>query len=176
MESTVTTGPSVTTGRTLVVADWKTDPHGVLAACASLPQVYDASVDLVVPATLHGIDWVGDPYANAPCARRALDELAELLGTAGIEVTRATVGDPDPVAAAIDATLSQPIERVLVCGLKQRVKPFDLGTRVSRAVRLPVLSLAVAPVEPDRHGWQRLQRGECRMTQRLSRGSNPLTA
>lgn len=104
MESALTTSPAVATGRTLVLADWKTDPHGVVAVCIARPEAHEASVDLVVPAALHGIDWVGDPFANAACARRALDELTELLG------------------------------------------------------------------------WQRLQRGECGMTQRRSRGSEPLTA
>jgi hypothetical protein len=162
--------------RTLVLADWKTDLHEVLAVCAGRPEVRDASIDLVVPATLHGIDWVGDPNANAPCARRVLDELTELLGAAGIEVATARVGDPDPVAAAIDATLSRPAQRVVVCALARHIQLFDLGSRVSRAVGLPVFSVQVPPVPHTRHGWLRLQRGECGMTQRLSRASKPIAA
>lgn len=176
MESAVATKPAVGTVRTLVLADWKTDPHGVLAVCAARPDAPDGLIDLVVPATLHGIDWVGDPYANAPCARRVLDELTELLETAGVEVATATVGDPDPVAAAIDAALSQPVQRVVVCQLERRIKLFDLGARVSRAVRLPVLRVQVPPVHQPRDGWERLRRGECGMTQRRSRASNPVTA
>jgi hypothetical protein len=176
MKTAGTTTPTVAIGRTLVLADWKTDPQGVLAVCAGRPEVHNASIDLVVPATLHGIDWVGDPYANAPCARRVLDELSELLGTAGIAVATATVDDPDPVAAAIDAALSQPVQSVVVCELERRVKLFDLGARVSRAVRVPVLSVQIPPVQQTRRGWQRLQRGECGMTQRLRRASKPITA
>lgn len=176
METAGTTTATDAIGRTVILADWKTDPHEVLAVCAGRPEVHDASIDLVVPATLHGIDWVGDPYANAPCARRVLDELTELLRAAGIEVATARVGDPDPVAAAIDATLSRPTQRVVVCVLARHIKLFDLGNRVSRAVGLPVLSVQVSPVPRARHGWQRLQRGECGMTQRLSRASKPITA
>lgn len=98
MDATLTASPALLASRTLVVADWKTDPHGVIAACARRPKVQHAAIDLAVPATLHGIDWVGDPYANVSCAKRALDELTELLPAAGIEVLSATVGDHDPVA------------------------------------------------------------------------------
>jgi hypothetical protein len=161
--------------RTLILADWKADPHGVVAACASRPGADHAPVDLVVPAALHGVDWVGDPYANVPCARRALDELTELLRAAGIEVASATVGDHDPVAAAIDATLSGPVGQVVVCGLKRRVKFFDLAHRVRRATRLPVIAVPVLAAEAARRGWRRVQRGECGLNGRVSRTSAPLT-
>jgi hypothetical protein len=45
---------------------------------------------------------------------------------------------------------------------------------VSRAVRLPVLCVRVPPVQQARHRWQRLQRGECGMTQRRGRASTPV--
>jgi hypothetical protein len=125
-------------------------------------------VDLVVTAALHGIDWVGDPHANVLCAQRALDELTRLLQGAGVEVVSARVGDHDPVAAAIDATLFQPVEQIVVCGLERRIKLLDLGRRVSRATRRPAVSLAVPPADRRRRGWLRLQRGECGMTQPIA--------
>jgi hypothetical protein len=129
------------------------------------------SVDLVVLAALHGVDWVGDPYANVPCARRALDHITGLLHAAGIAVLERHVGDHDPVAAALDATLRRTPEQVLVCGLKRRMKLFDLGHRVRRATGLVVVSVPVAPADRGRRRWTRLQGGECEMTQRLTLGS-----
>ena len=175
MQADLTTSPVALTRRTLVVADWKTDPHEVIAACASRPEAQHLRIALVVPAMLHGIDWVGDPYANVPCARRAVDELTELFHAAGITVVSAAVGNHDPVAAAIDATLSEPPEQILVCGVKRRIKLLDVGHRVRRATRLPVLSVPVSPANRRGRGWLRLQRGECEMTmpQRVSRVSRP---
>jgi hypothetical protein len=96
---------------------------------------------------------VGNPYANVPCARRVLDELTQLFQAAGIEVASATVGDHDPVAAAIDATLSQPAQQIVVCGLTRRIKQFDLGHRVKRTTQLPVLALQIRqPTAPGADG------------------------
>jgi hypothetical protein len=175
MEATLATSPTTLTRRTLLVADWKTDPNAVIAACAGRPEVQHAAVDLLVPASLHGIDWVGDPYANVPCARRALDELTELLRAAGIDVASSAVGDHDPVAAAMDATLSHPVEQIIACGLERRIKLFDLGHRVRRTTGLPVLSVPLPPTDRRGRGWLRLQRGECGMTHRAGRGSQPAT-
>jgi hypothetical protein len=173
MKTVATTVPAAVAEHTLVLADWKADPQEVIAACAGRPEVHDAAVDLVVPATLHGIDWVGDPYANAPCARRVLDELIELFVAAGIEVASGTVGAPDPVAAAIDAVLSQPVERIIVCGLKRRISAIGPGARIGRSMALPVLAVPVPPTRQTRHGWQRLQRGECTLP---TRARKPLAA
>jgi hypothetical protein len=175
MQAILTASSAALTRRTLLVADWKADPHGVIAEFASRPEVRHAPVDLVVPAALHGIDWVGDPYASVPCARLALDALTALLQAAGVDVASAAVGDHDPVAATIDATLLQPIGQIVACGLERRLKPFDLGHRVRRATRLPVLWLPVPPADRLGRGWLRLQRGECGMTQRVSRSSQPAT-
>jgi hypothetical protein len=174
MTATLTTSPSALAPRTLIVADWKTDPKGVIAAWASRPEARQAPVDLLVPATLHGIDWVGDPYANGPCASRALDELTGLLRAEGVEVASAAVGDHDPVAAVLDATLSRPVGQIVVCGLARRVKLFDLGHRVKRATGLPVVSLPVRAGDRGGRGWLRLQRGECGMTQRVGGASQPV--
>ena len=82
--------------RVLVVADWAVDPHGVLAACRRRAASGAARFAIVVPARLHGIDWIGDPYASRPCAGQQVDALVRLAGQAGIEVELAAVGDPDP--------------------------------------------------------------------------------
>ena len=72
MEPTLIVGPAVLTSRMLILADWKTNPDEVVSACVNRIEAQHASVDLVVPAALHGIDWVGDPYANAACAKHCV--------------------------------------------------------------------------------------------------------
>jgi hypothetical protein len=56
-------GSDATTGRVLVVADWTTDPEAVVAACIERRELSSGDFALLVPAWLHGLDWVGDPAA-----------------------------------------------------------------------------------------------------------------
>jgi hypothetical protein len=148
---------------TLVVADWKADPQAVLAACAR--QAGDSPVALLVPATLHGIDWVGDPYASVPCARLALSEMSSVLRTANLRVQSADLRDPNSVAAVLDLVLTRPVERILVCEASRHWRPklIDLAHRARRATGLPVVHVAVAArgSARSRAPWLRLWRGEC---------------
>lgn len=148
---------------TLIVADWRSDLRVVVAACAE--HARDTSRVLLVPSMLHGIDWVGDPYANVPCARRAVLELNSLLKAANLAVRSAGVGDHDPVGAVLDAVLQQPVDRILVCEPSHRLRPKVIGLahRARRATGLPVIQVAVASAERPRRRapWPRLWRGEC---------------
>src|SRR5688572_29757975 len=86
---------------TLVVADWVVDPQTVARTCAA--RVRGSALHILVPAWLHGVDWAGAPFASVPCARRQLERIVELSVTAGLRVTSAEVGDPDPLSAIGDA-------------------------------------------------------------------------
>src|SRR4051812_36765227 len=68
-------GPS---RRVLVVSDWRTDPDDVIRHCRDRAAAGDVAFALVVPAWLHGLDWVGDPLASRPCAARQLESLVRL--------------------------------------------------------------------------------------------------
>ena len=153
-------------GRTLIVADWAADPRAVVLACAE--HARDASLSLVVPSMLHGIDWVGDPYANVPCAKHALSEMSSLLKAANLSIQSADLGDHDSLAAVIDVTLRQSVDRIVVCEPSHRLRPrlIDLAHRARRATGLPVTHVAVAPTERTRTRapWFRLWRGECPAT------------
>ena len=148
---------------TLLVADWKADPQAVLSACVA--HAGDTSVALVVPATLHGIDWAGDPYASVPCARLALTEMSSVLRAANLRVQSADLGDHDSVAAVLDAVLKQPVEHIVVCEPSRRWRPkvIDLAHRARRATGLPATHVAVASANRARRraSWFRLWRGEC---------------
>jgi hypothetical protein len=89
--------------RVLVVSDWRTDPYGVIEACRQRAAAGDVAFAFVVPAWLHGLDWVGDPTASRPCAARQLETLTRLAVGASLEVPFAGVGDPDPSSAVDDA-------------------------------------------------------------------------
>jgi hypothetical protein len=132
-------------GRLLVLADWTVDPHGVVSALSRHSR--QSSVALLVPAWLHGLDWVGDPTAAVPCAQRHLGELVRLCGMAGIPVDMARVGDPDPVTSTVDALEARPASRILLCTRSRHfaVPPvLGLSRRLARATGVPVARVSVA--------------------------------
>lgn len=148
--------------RVLVVADWAVDPDAVVAACRRRAAEGDVAFALLVPAWLHGLDWVGDPYASRPCAARQLEALTRLACAAGLAVERAEVGDPDPMSAIEDARVAYPATEILVCGRRHRgARPFGLVDRVRRASGLSVREAAIParPSERERRGWRVLHEG-----------------
>ncbi len=155
-----------TSQRLLIVADWTVDPQSVVAAVASTTRKESASLTLVLPAWLHGLDWAGDPYASVPCARRALETLTPQLTHAGLHVQRAEVGDPDPAAAIGDVLLDQPIDKVLIVVHKTRLRshPLNLAHRIARTTGIRVEQLAI-PRPTERLHLRR--RGHCSMTEPL---------
>jgi hypothetical protein len=131
----------VTSGRVLVVADWTTDAEAVVAACVELRERSGGDFALLVPAWLHGLDWVGDPAASIPCAHRQLTAIRRVCDSAGFTFHAASVGDPDPVAAICDALDDWPAEELLLCIRSRRAAvahPLDLAHRARRATGLPV--------------------------------------
>jgi hypothetical protein len=108
-------------GRLLVVADWAADAQAVVAACIRRPQLHGAGFGLVVPARLHGLDWIGGPTASVPCAQRQINTIKALAHAAGFSFGAAKVGDPDPVAAIYDALADWPAGELLLCTLTRRV-------------------------------------------------------
>src|SRR3712207_5643726 len=92
-----------TVARVLVLSDWEVDPDDVIAACRRRAEEGRAAFALVVPAWLHGLDWVGDPYASRPCAAQHLESLERMAAAARLNVELAAVGDPDPTSAIDDA-------------------------------------------------------------------------
>jgi hypothetical protein len=129
-----------TTAVPLIVADWTIDPEAVVTACAArLDET--SSVRIVVPAWLHGIDWVGDPWASVPCARRQLERLVQLCLGMGVTVESATVGDPDPMSAICDAVDATGVDRILLFARGRHVSsgyPLSVARRAERLTGLPV--------------------------------------
>src|SRR4051794_14543400 len=131
--------------RILVVADWTVDPAAVVAACKPSAE-QGASFILVVPAWLHGLDWVGDPSASAPCAHLQLAALTELSRAEGLAVEVGGVGDPDPITAIGDALATHPASEILLFARDRwpwAWNPLHLGHRAERISGLPVRRIPV---------------------------------
>ena len=146
--------------RVLVIADWRADPHAVIAACRRRT---GAGFAIVVPAWLHGLDWVGDPHASRPCAERQLATILRLAAAAGLEVELAAVGDPDPTSAVDDALQEFAAGEILLCRDRpRRSHPLDLPHRLRRMTCLPVDTPAMGVRSARHDGWGALLgRGHC---------------
>ena len=149
--------------RVLVVADWTVDPHGVIAACRERSTHGPTTFALVVPAWLHGLNWVGDPYASRPCAARQLETLERIARAAGIVMAFTEVGDPDPTSAIDDARALYAATEILICIRPRRLAhPFSLAGRVRRATRLEVREVGIRRAAHERRGWSLLRSsGQC---------------
>jgi hypothetical protein len=143
----------VPSNRVLLVSDWSTDPDAVITACRERAAAGDVAFALVVPAWLHGLDWVGDPTASRPCAARQLDTLTRLAASAGLDVRFADVGDPDPSSEVDDALQHFAATEVLLCRDTWRLgHPIDLSRRLRRMTGLPV---AARPTRSRRDNRER---------------------
>jgi hypothetical protein len=148
--------------RVLVLADWRTDPAWVIDACRRRARHGDVTFALVVPAWLHGLDWLGDPRSSRPCATRQLETLVALADTAGLRVEFADVGDPDPTSAVDDALQTLAATEILLCRTGRRgAGPFDLEHRLRRLSGLPVdvARLDVRSPVRERRRWRALMEG-----------------
>jgi hypothetical protein len=121
---------------------------------------------LVVPAWLHGLDWVGDPAASVPCAQRQLTTIGRTADAVGFTFAGATVGDPDPLAAICDALHDWPAEEILLCTRRRGAAvshPLGLGRRTHRLTGLPVSRIQVRPsaTPMPSTGWLRWRSGHC---------------
>jgi hypothetical protein len=134
----------------LAVADWSLDPDVVVTAMSEHHRRQPAKFGLLVPSGLHGLDWIGDPYASRPCAERQLRALERLCREAGIPLETVSVGDPESAPAIDDVLLDWPAEQILLFRRNRRLRfsnPFTLTRRVKRMTGLRVTRF-VAPPRP----------------------------
>jgi hypothetical protein len=158
-------GAARQSSRVLVVADWAVDARAVASACPPLSGEA-REIALLVPAWLHGLDWMGDPRASTPCAVRQLETVVGLAAARGVEFTWARVGDPDVLTSICDALASWPADELLLCARARRLPlahPMDLAWRARRLTGLGVRRLELPGVErPARRGAAtRWRSGHC---------------
>jgi hypothetical protein len=118
----------------LSVVDWTVDPGKAIAALARTQG--DDEITIVVPAKLHGLNWIGDPEASIPCARRQAHALRHEAAEQGLNLRYVAAGDPDPSAAAMDFCLQWSFDEVAVIGFPPRV---------AKVTGLPARRLVVEP-------------------------------
>jgi hypothetical protein len=151
--------------RVLLVADWNVDPQAIVDATRKHHP--GASLGLLVPAKLNGLDWVGDPYASVPCAQRQLDRIIALAHHAGLTFAAAGVGDPEPLAAICDTLADWPVERLMLFARRGRLSapyPFDLRTRARRLTGLASVERVELPAAASadrRRRWLPVRSGHC---------------
>lgn len=129
----------------LALADWTIDAAAVVSACEAADPDRVAALRIVVPAWLHGLDWVGDPRASLPCARRQVDRIAQLCAAIGLHVESLEVGDPDPLSAIGDALADHPVDEIVVFARGRHVAgayPLSVVRRAERLTGLPVRGVA----------------------------------
>src|SRR3954451_4899657 len=98
--------------RLLVVADWAVDAQAVLSACPHSTSGDQREVALLIPARLHGLDWMGDPRASVPCAGRQLETIVGLAAARGREFTSARGGGPRVLTSICDVLTSWPADEL----------------------------------------------------------------
>jgi hypothetical protein len=148
--------------RVLVVADWTVDARAVLSACPHPASGDQREVALLIPAWLHGLDWMGDPRASVPCAGRQLETIVGLAAAQGVTFTSARVGDPDVLTSICDVLASWPADELLLCARARRLRrshPLDLEWRARRLTGLAVRRLEAPSADrPARlaasRGWR----------------------
>jgi hypothetical protein len=102
------------THRMLIVADRGADPIALIDALREQVAHERIEATVLVPASLHGLEWVGDPRATIPAAERHAALLQAALLNLGVARCEARVGDPDPHAAIDDALRTESFDEVLI--------------------------------------------------------------
>ena len=144
------------THRILIVADRTVDPAPLVDALRERAETQRLEATVLVPASLHGLEWAGDPRATIPAADLHAALLHVALLNAGVESCHAMVGDPDPHAAIDDALRTERFDEVLInipssrlanafrLGLANRIAPERrAGVTTMRARRRRVRRPAV---------------------------------
>src|SRR4051812_10150265 len=112
----------------LIVADRTADTFSLVRVLRERARTERIEATVVVPASLHGLEWVGDPRATIPDAERHAALLQAALLNAGVASCEAEIGDPDPHAAVDDALGSAHFDEVLISLRSPRLaSAFHLG-------------------------------------------------
>ena len=127
--------------KVLVVANRTAGSPELLEALKGRAEQGPAEFTLLVPATPHGLAWAADMHAGEAEARGHLDELAETIRAAGVDLREAKVGDADPLAAAADECNFTSYDEVVVSTLPLHLSKWlrvDMPRKVAAATGLPV--------------------------------------
>jgi nucleotide-binding universal stress UspA family protein len=138
--------------RVLVVANQTAESEELLQALRERAGRDECEFTVLIPATPHGISWAANMFADqgAAEAKEHRGALVERLRGAGLEVSDAIVGDPEPLAAVQDACNAGDYDEVIVSTLPHKVSRWlhlDLPSKVEHATGLPVTSIETSKAE-----------------------------
>jgi hypothetical protein len=126
----------------LVVANQTAESEELLTALKERAAQSPVEFTLLVPATPHGVAWAADMHAGGEEADEHLHALVERLrATAGLDIKRARVGDPDALAAVEDTVNAEKFDEIIVSTLPLHLSKWlklDLPRKVEHASGLPV--------------------------------------
>ena len=107
--------------RMLIVADRTADPGKLMDVLRE--QVASQRIDatVLVPASLNGLEWMGDPRVTVPAAERHAALLQVALLNLGVAHCEARIGDPDPHAAIDDALRLTRYDEILISVRSPRI-------------------------------------------------------
>lgn len=126
----------------LVVANQTAESDELMAALRERAGRGECEFTVLIPATPHGIRWAADMFSGAGHdeAEQHRDALVARLNEAGLPVSDAIVGDPDPLAAIEDAANLGSYDELIVSTLPHRLSKWlhlDLPRKAEHATGLP---------------------------------------
>ena len=127
--------------KVLVVATRTAACNELVDVLTDRAQQSPATFSLLVPATPYGWAWLADMYSGGVEAERYMTAALERYSEAGLEVDSAQLGDPDPVAAVMDAVHFAAYDEIVVCTLPRHLSKWlrvSLPHRLASVTGLPV--------------------------------------
>jgi hypothetical protein len=125
----------------LVMANRTAESPELLEAMKARAAQGEVEFTLVIPSTPHGISWAADMSAGESEAEHHKTAFLDELRGEGLDIKDATVGDPEPLAAAQDAVNFGRFDEVIVSTLPLHLSKWlkvDLPSKVKAATGLPV--------------------------------------
>jgi GABA permease len=131
----------------LVVANRTADSSELIAALRQRAARSPTRFTLLVPAVPRGLSWAADRKAGEDDAIARAETSLQRLRLAGLDLTGAIVGDPDPFAAVGDALHSGEFEEMIISTLPRGGSHWlglSLPDRLRRTTELPVTHVVAA--------------------------------
>jgi hypothetical protein len=125
----------------LVVANRTAESPELLDALRARAVHGPCEFTLLVPSTPHGLAWAADPDAGHDAAEAHRQAFVDELREEGLNVVRAKVGDPDPLAAIQDECNFHGYDELIVSTLPLKISKWlhvDLPRKAGAATGLPV--------------------------------------
>lgn len=110
--------------KVLVVANRTAASDELIEAASRRVAREPAEFVLVVPATPRGLKWAMNMHAGEDDALSQLNLALQRFREAGLDIVHARIGDPDPVAAAVDAAHDERPDSIIVSTLPRRVSKW----------------------------------------------------